>query len=83
MTVTNLEALRDAMREIDAGRAQPEDYGLPVAHGDLDWTSLPTFGGVEPADTSGIWSWDETRILWGACADELEIVDRADLSVEG
>lgn len=32
----------------------------------LDMTSLPTFGGPEPADTTGVWSWDETRLLVGA-----------------
>lgn len=42
-----------------------EAHGLPHAHGEIDWTSLPTFGGEEPANTRGIWSWDETRLLVG------------------
>lgn len=44
-------------------------------HG-LDWTDLPVFGGEEPRDTSGIWSWDQTRLLVGTCAGDLRIVDR-------
>ena len=32
----------------------------------VDITSLPTFGGTEPNDTEGAWSWDEESIL---CAD--------------
>lgn len=39
-------------------------------------SSLPTFGGEEPADTQEVWSWDETRLLVGTCASDLEIVDR-------
>lgn len=42
----------------------------------LDWTDLPTYGGEEPSDTSGVWSWDETRLLVGTCASDLRIVDR-------
>ena len=53
-----------------------EALGLPVAHGQPDWTSLPTFGGDEPHDTTGIWSWDEDRLIVGTCADDVEIVPR-------
>ena len=42
---------------------------------EVDMTSLPTFGGVEPKDTSGIWSWDATRLIIGTGSD-YEIVDR-------
>ncbi len=52
----------------------------PNEQGDteIDWTDLPTFGGEEPNETGigPIWSWDETRILVGASADELRIVSR-------
>ena len=37
---------------------------------------LPTFGGTEPDDTEGVWSWDETSLLVGTCCADLEIVDR-------
>lgn len=39
---------------------------------------LPTFGGIEPANTTGVWSWDENRLLVGDCADDLEILPRAE-----
>jgi len=55
---------------------EAEDAGLPTAHGECDWTSLPTFGGAEPKDTTGIWSWDETRMIVGTCADDIKIVRR-------
>lgn len=41
-----------------------------------DWTSLPTFGGEEPAVTACVWSWDETHLIVGTCADDIEIVER-------
>ncbi|MBK5247507.1 MAG: hypothetical protein JJE49_09615 [Peptostreptococcaceae bacterium] len=50
----------------------------------MDWTqgqwstSLPTFGGTEPSDTEGIWSWDETRLIVGTCASDLQIISRID-----
>lgn len=28
-----------------------------------DLADLPTFGGTEPTDTTGIYSWDETHLL--------------------
>jgi len=37
---------------------------------------LPTFGGPDPADTSGIWSWDETRLLLTDGQGGFEIRDR-------
>jgi hypothetical protein len=40
------------------------------------WDSLPNFGGQEPADTFGVWSWDETRLIAGSCAEDIEIVNR-------
>lgn len=39
--------------------------------------TLPTFGGEEPESTSGVWSWDEKRLLVGTCASDLQIVPRA------
>jgi hypothetical protein len=40
------------------------------------WDSLPTFGGLEPADTCGVWSWDETRLIVGTCSSDVVIVTR-------
>jgi hypothetical protein len=53
-----------------------------IKAGDLDdmpewqWTELPTFGGEEPADTWGVWSWDETRLMVGTHKGDFEIVPR-------
>jgi DNA-binding phage protein len=49
----------------------------------LDWTELPTFGGMAPDDTSAIWSWSPTHILTGLCADELSIKEREDVPLLG
>jgi len=38
--------------------------------------SLPTFGGTEPRDTTGVWSWDATHLLVGTCQADLELVPR-------
>lgn len=43
---------------------------------EIDWTDLPTFGGTEPRDTVGVWSWDATSLLVGTSADDLQIVTR-------
>ena len=48
-TVTNIDELCDYLNE----------------HGTdgIDSTELPTFGGTEPADTRGVFSWDATNML--------------------
>ena len=81
-TIRSLDDLLDALRdapEADNTTAQ-SDYadrlGLPRRMAAIDWTSLPTFGGEEPQDTAGVWSWDATRLLVGTCADDLKIVAR-------
>lgn len=48
----SLDELLDLLEEIDS-----EMLGY------CDLPGLPTFGGAEPRDTAGIWSWDETRLL--------------------
>lgn len=47
------------------------------AYEDEDFTEMPTFGGAEPSDTYGVWSWDEDRMIVGSNPDDFEIVDRA------
>lgn len=78
-TISTLDDLLDTLTSCPAclAGADPLDDDAP-AHtcGDLDWTTLPTFGGVEPRDTSGVWSWDETRLLVGTCASDLWIEAR-------
>jgi len=64
-SVTTLEQLIEVL-------TQHEILGLDL----IDWTELPTFGGDDPADTQGVWSWDKERILVGTCRDDLDIQDR-------
>ncbi len=40
------------------------------------WDNLPTFGGVEPEDTTETWSWDADRKIAGTCPFDIEIVNR-------
>ena len=47
------------------------DYGRAVSE-------CPTFGGDEPEDTAGVWSWDETHLLVGEGWGGLEIVARGE-----
>ena len=76
-----LEALLAALSDDDGTTRYARHCGLrssPTESG-IDWTELPTYGGAEPADTDGIWSWDATRLLIGTCADDLQIVEREPL----
>lgn len=66
---TNLIELKSLLEE--AGKLGIDDHKL-------DWTSLPTFGGDEPHETSQVWSWDEAQVLVGECYEDLEILDRDD-----
>ncbi len=52
--------------------------GAPELHGELDWPSLPTFGGTCPVDTAGVWSWDEEYQIEGAGIDGLVMAERED-----
>ena len=54
MKVKNLKELLAKLREM-----------TPAELNDVDMTSLPTFGGEEPKDTAGVWSWDEKNLLVG------------------
>ena len=42
----------------------------------IDMTSLPTFGGYEPTDTAGIWSWSDSHMIVGSCISDMRIVSR-------
>lgn len=52
-----------------------EAVGLPVQDGDIDYTSLPTFGG-DDVDLPGVWSWDTKWMLIGSCSADMRIVER-------
>lgn len=73
----NLETLLSLMTNPDDGAWSAA--GLPFAHGERDWTDLPTFGGAEIADTAVVWSWDATRAIVGSCAADVKIIDRSEL----
>lgn len=63
---TTLDELLDVLQGMEDSR-------------EVDMTSLPTFGGTEPQNTIGVWSWDATRLIVGMGSD-YEIVDRDDVS---
>lgn len=76
-SATSLDDLLDRINECDQALSDREANPTGTRVTDVvDMTSLPTFGGQEPADTIGVWSWDESRLLVGE--GNLEIVDRAD-----
>jgi hypothetical protein len=72
----NLTELMHAMKTARTGDAFSA-FGLPVRHGEPDWTSLPTFGGEMPENTAEIWSWDADELLVGTCVDDLRIISRS------
>jgi len=43
---------------------------------DQELTDLPTFGGKEPTDTTGIWSWDADQLLVGDEIETMTIIPR-------
>jgi len=59
---TTLQELFEAMRA--------NDPNLP------EWHDLPTFGGPDIENTTGVWSWDATHYIEGTCADDLQLVAR-------
>jgi len=42
----------------------------------MDFSALPTFGGDEPTDTLGIYSWDEKNILINLAGGGFAVVSR-------
>ena len=49
-------------------------YGTNIS--EHRWAGLPTYGGDEPRNTLGVWSWDATRLIVGTCAADMRIIDR-------
>jgi len=56
-----LNDMEDAFRQESTDTGQPACVLAGITEEEL--CELPTFGGEEPADTQGIFSWDETRYL--------------------
>lgn len=82
-TLQRATSLEDLLRmlvaideELEPGQTT-EDVGISL-------TNLPVFGGQEPDNTSGVWSWDETSLLvdLGGSVNQLgqrwEIIARSD-----
>lgn len=67
---TSLTALLAALRDTRNLTSDDRD--------EIDWTSLQTFGGDEPASTSGVWSWDAGSMIIGTCASDIKIVSRVE-----
>ena len=63
-TFKNLDELLAAMR---AGEIDENAFA-----------SLPTFGGEEPRNTNGVWSWNATHVLVGEGKNDFAILDRND-----
>lgn len=83
---TDLAALCDAanaFRRACVGVAA-DGYDLDQEHElrarGVDLTSLKTFGGKEPHDTVGVWSWSENELLVSDENGQMEIVSRDDES---
>jgi len=68
LKATNLQELAEELNAID--RKYKDNYYEPEhdPQAVYDSSELPTFGGEDPNDTLGIFSWDENHIL--RCADE-------------
>jgi hypothetical protein len=62
-------ALRDLLSDLKNGFAELTD-------------DLLAFGGDEPEDTHGVWSWDDADLIVGTCTDDLEIVTRCEHAAE-
>jgi len=56
VTAVDLDSLKAALNDIEANASED-------VRADIDYSDLPTFGGEAPADTTGVWSWDETHML--------------------
>ena len=62
----DLQTLRDALTQFDAECDKLELHrgNEQLARG-VDVCDLSTFGGAEPENTLGIFSWDADNLLWG------------------
>jgi hypothetical protein len=69
----NLSGLLEAILAI-----RQEDQSIEF---DKIMERLPTFGGEEPAETDGIWSWDRDNLLVSNGAGDLAIIDRPSYEV--
>lgn len=85
-----LKARRDAAAQIaDAPETLYELYdllksgrvwkGAPMSDGEVAyWEGLPTWGPDLRCDDGGIWSWDDTHLIFGTCVGDIKIEPRTD-----
>ena len=72
--IESSKSLKELLENIKTAKSCLDDQDIS----NLDLTSLPTFGGVEPDETIGIWSWDKDNLLIGD--GDFEIVSREEYS---
>lgn len=70
-TAATLQALCDALNSY-----RPEDHDGRTLEESIDLADLPTFGGDEPEDTRGIYSYNDTHFLVPADDGGFELEDR-------
>ena len=66
-----LQALCDALNAY-----RPEDHDVRTLEESIDLADLPTFSGDEPADTRGIYSYNDTHFLVPAAGEGYELEAR-------
>lgn len=72
-----LDSLQDYEDALNPDDPIPRETRLRMAG--IDICELPHFGGDEPSNTLGVWSWDEDRLLVGEGPfSDWRIVDRED-----
>jgi len=66
MTIAEARSLianATSLQDLYASLVAIEQDADEIVRADIDYSDLPTFGGPDIADTTDIWSWDETRVL--------------------
>ena len=62
-TATKPATLAELLDAVQGGRVELTD-------------EMDDFGGEPPGCTAGVWSWDDTHLMVGDCASDLELVRR-------
>ncbi len=82
LTASNLSellvALNAAGDEISRLQAEGEDAGALIGDYGRALEDCATFGGDEPDDTAGIWSWDDQQVIVGEGWGGLRLVARGE-----
>jgi hypothetical protein len=73
-----LVALNSAGQEITRLQQDGLDAGELIGDYGRALQECPTFGGDEPEDTAGVWSWDDTHLLVGEGWGGLQLVARGE-----